>query len=144
MELVATPEALFKLFGVGITATHLAILAVIAFIARMTTRDKRYLNTYRALLREYKFQFDQEIKIIKIQNQYLTTCIKVVIDEKPEDVRKKVKERFTEIGKSITDFPLEVEKAFTSRTEEPDDPRGLFEYVRDFFDKSKNKSKRGR
>lgn len=137
MEAITSPEALFSIFGINVTLKHLALVAVVAFVARMTTRDRRYLNTYRALLREYKFEFNQEIKIIKIQNQYLTTCFKTLLDEKPEEVKQKIKERFSEIGKTISDFPLEVDRAFTSRTEEPKDPRGLFQYVKDFFDKDK-------
>ena len=128
---------IFNLFGLTITIGHIALAGLIAYFARVTSRDKRYLASYQQLLQEHKFSQDQEIKILKIQNQYLTESFKIILDEKPENLRERVKARFDEISKSITDFPLHVEKSFVKRTPIPKAPKSFFKFLRDFI-KGKN------
>ena len=72
----------------------------------------------------------------------MTESFKIILDERPEDIKEKVKERFNEISKSITDFPLHVEKSFVRRTEEPEPPKGFIEFIKDFLKKKKERLKK--
>lgn len=136
MPLTSTSD-LFNIFGVGITSAHLVLFALVIFLSRVTTRDKRYLNTYRALLREYKFKFDKNIEMLKAQNEFLTSCFVLLLDEKAEALNQRIKDRYKEINALIAKAPLDIEKALTRKIEEPDDPKNLIQSVREFFKKNR-------